>query len=105
MSYAAQYKAFANPDTKGRIVFAAFKMAQDVLNEDASKPNYQSRRNLATVIQNDPFSLADKLTLTCFRNTVIAGSAQDDGTLSVEDSDIEYVLSSYWDFIASDMRL
>lgn len=104
MSYLAQFKAYSSLDTRGRAAFAALKLARDVINEDASASNYQQRRNLAEAVMADPVSMGEAVLRQCLLNPVIAQAAQDDGTLTSTDADLEYTIASSWDALAAQMR-
>ena len=98
------YKALASDETQGRIVMAAFKMAQDVINESTeNNPYWEPRREFARMVLRNPVGYKKEFVLRVLRNPTVVATARDDGSLAATDSDLEFVVSANWMMLCGEL--
>ena len=103
MSFLGQFKAMTNPEFDGRVWVAAYKTADNVLNEPATTANHDLRVRLARLVANEPSTYADTFVKRAAMNATIAATIQPDGTATCADSDIEFVVAGWWDRATSQL--
>lgn len=93
------FRLVRDADFRARVQVAAFKIAQDVLNDgdpDQAGPRYTLARQAFRL--DDP--VVDKFAWACATNPTIA-AAEATSPNSSADSDLDFVVASVWDKVAT----
>lgn len=105
-----QYRLASNDDFRGVVEAAAIVAAGSVVNEDPATPNHAERMQLAKVMltgfggQFDREYYLRRLRWIAAMNPAIQGSAVSSGVVdasNVLDNDIDFVVASEWNAIAT----
>ena len=98
-------RAAEDDDFNARVRGVLYKLAGDVLNEDADIPYHQARYQMATGIRRFLSFDTPRFAWLCASNPSIADSITVDlnGKVAVTaaDSDLEFVCSSFWTEMAT----